>query len=56
MPERATMDNEKQWKAGKSYEEQQKATTDIGAGKTKTGKKKPRRATKGKKIPKWKRG
>ena len=34
-------------KAAKSYEEQQKATTDIGAGKTKTSKKKPRRATKG---------
>ena len=49
-PERAT-GNEKQWKAAKSYEEQQKATTDIGAGKTKTGKKKQRRATKGTKSP-----
>ena len=50
-PERATTGNEKQWKAAKSYEEQQKATTDIRAGKTKTGKKKPRRATKGTKSP-----
>ena len=32
---RATKSNEK---AAKSYEQQQKATTDIGAGKTKTGK------------------
>ena len=50
-PERATTGNEKQWKAAKSYEEQQKATTDIRAGKTKTGKKKPRRAMKGTKSP-----
>ena len=48
-PERATTDGQR--KAAKSYEEHQKATTDIGAGKTKTGKKKPRRATKGKKYP-----
>ena len=50
-PERATTGNEKQRKAAKSYEEQQKATTDIGAGKTKTDKKKPRRATKETKSP-----
>ena len=50
-PERATTGNEKQWKAAKSYEEQQKATMDIGPGKTKTGKKKPRRATKATKSP-----
>ena len=41
----------KQRKAAKSYEEQQKATTDIGAGKTKTGKKRPKRATEGTKSP-----
>ena len=60
---RATKSNEKQQKATKSNK---KATTDIGAGKTKTGKKKPkdeqrkkkpkdekakRRATKGTKSP-----
>ena len=50
-PERVMTGNEKQWKPAKSYEEQQKATTDIGAGKTKTGKKKPRRAMKGTKSP-----
>ena len=38
-PERATKGNEKQLKAAKCYEEQQKSTTDIRAGKTKTGKK-----------------
>ena len=47
-PERATKNNEK---AAKSYEERQKATTDIGTGKAKTGKKKPKRATKGTKSP-----
>ena len=35
-------------KAAKSSKEQHKAKTDIGAGKTKRGNKKPKRATKSK--------
>ena len=41
----------KAMKCSKKYDEQQKATMDIGAGKTKTCKKKPRRAAKGTKSP-----
>ena len=37
---RAMKSNDEQRKAAESYEEQQKATMDIGAGKTKTGQKK----------------
>ena len=48
-PERATTGNETQYM--KSSKKLRKATTDIGAGKTKTGKKKSRRATKGTKSP-----
>ena len=50
-PERATTGKKNQRKAAKSYEEQQKATTDIGAGKIKTGKKRPKRATESTKSP-----
>ena len=46
-PERATTGKKKQLKAPKDYKEQQKAATNIGAGKTKTVKKKPGRETKG---------
>ena len=55
-PGRATTGNEKQRNAAKSYEVQYKAKTDIGAGKTKTGNKEPKRATKGMKNSKWKPG
>ena len=55
--ERARTGNEKQWKAAtESYEEQQKATTDIGAGKTKTGKKKSKTSNERHKKSKWKPG
>ena len=43
--------NKEQRKAAKGNEEQQKAKKGIWAGKTKTGNKKPQRATKGKKSP-----
>ena len=49
--EKATTDNEKQLKAAKSNVEQIKAKTEIGAGKTKEGNKKPKGATKGTKSP-----
>ena len=45
---RATKSDEKQQKATKSNKKQQRT---IGAGKTKTGKKKPIRAMKGTKSP-----
>ena len=47
---RAMKSNKEQRKAAKGNEEQQKAKKGIWAGKTKTGNKKPQRATKGKKV------
>ena len=46
----------KQRKAAKSYEEQQKATTDIGAGNNQNRQEKAKMSNKRQKVPKWKPG
>ena len=50
-PERATNGNDTKLTSAKGNEEHQNTKTDIGDGKTKTGNKKPKRATKGTKRP-----